>query len=42
MEARHTLALKPAWKRSDLAVAAFVQERGTGAVLQAVVLGACL
>jgi len=41
-EARHTLALDPGWKRPDLGLAAFVQDRTTGEVLQAVALGACL
>lgn len=36
------LPLKPEWKRGDLGISAFVQDHGTGEVLQAVALGACL
>jgi hypothetical protein len=39
---RQTLGLKPEWKRGDLGIAAFVQDPGTGEVLQAVTLGPCL
>lgn len=39
---RQALSLKPDWKRGDLGIAAFVQDRSTGEVLQAVTLGACL
>jgi len=41
-EARHPLNLSTEWKRADLGIAAFVQDRSTGEVLQAVTLGACL
>jgi hypothetical protein len=41
-QARRVLALQPRWKRADLGIAAFVQDRTTGEVLQAVALGGCL
>lgn len=39
---RQALHLRPDWKRGNLGIAAFVQDAGTGEVLQAVALGACL
>jgi len=41
VDSRHTLALEPQWKRSDLGIAAFVQDRATGRVLQALALSLC-
>jgi hypothetical protein len=38
---RRSLALDAGWKTKDLAVAAFVQDRKTGATLQSVRLGRC-
>jgi hypothetical protein len=39
---RYSINLDQAWKRNDLGVAAFVQNRITGAVLQALALPACV
>jgi len=39
---KHTFALGPQWKNRDIGVAAFVQNRTSGEVLQALSLKACL
>lgn len=39
---QHSLALGPEWKNRDIGVAAFVQDRTNGEVLQALSLQACL
>jgi hypothetical protein len=38
---RQQIALEPGWKRTDLGVAAFVQDRGNGEILQALQRHAC-
>lgn len=38
---RQQIVLEPGWKRADLGVAAFVQDRGNGEILQAVQRHAC-
>ena len=38
---RQQIALEPAWKRADLGVAVFVQDKATGEILQAVQRHAC-
>jgi hypothetical protein len=41
LELRHAFALKPDWKANDIGVAAFVQNRESGEILQAVQLPLC-
>jgi hypothetical protein len=38
---RQQIALEAGWKRADLGVAAFVQDRGNGEILQALQRPAC-
>ncbi len=42
LELRQRFRLAPEWKRADLGIAAFVQDRINGEVLQALMLPACL